>query len=442
MELEKQKLMLSCLANSRDLMALCSGIIRPSYFDPSLKKTVRFIQEYFDKYKDVPKISAIRAESGILLDDVGEMTRAEVKYVSEELELFCREQAVTEAVLSGPELIQKGEFGKLIEALKSATSIGLQKDLGMDYFADPEERLRKTLEAHARISTGIPELDDAIGGGVSRQELLLFAANSGGGKSMTMLNIAKNLLMQGLNGVYISLEMAEGVVSKRLDSMITHIGQEQLLKELSKVASLIEKASDKMGKFIIKRMPENRTNVDTIRSYLQQLEQSSGFHPDFIVIDYIDIMGTTMKISYDNLFVKDKYVTEEVRSLGYDFDAIIISASQLGRTAIEAEKLSQAHIQGGISKIYTSDYTIGIKQDDVMRAHGEIYFDILKSRNSSGVGRRILLGWDPISLCILSLQKKRDGLELKKKKQPVILNDSGTLFKREGDEGVLGLMTI
>ena len=440
MEVEKQKLVLSCLTSNRDLMAMCHSIIKPSYFDPSLKRSVKFIQDYFDKYKDIPKREMVKAEVGLALDNVGEITKADLSYIADEVETFCRNRAVTEAIVAGPELLQKGDFGKIVETLKSAISVGLQKDLGLDYFADPEARLRKTLEDQAKISTGIPELDAAIGGGVGRQELLLFAANSGGGKSMTMLNVAKNFLKQGLNGVYISLEMAEGIVSKRLDSMISHIGQENLLKEISKVAQLVEKAGGTMGKFIVKRMPENRTTVNTIRSYLQQLEQATGFRPDFIVVDYIDIMGTTMAISYDNLFVKDKYVTEEVRSLGFDFDAIVLSASQLGRGAIDAEKLSQAHIQGGISKINTSDYTVGIKQDDLMRASGEIMFEILKSRNSGGVGRRILLGWDPVSLNIMSREKNQSNLQLVKKKA-VTLGTTGVSFTaKKDDDSILGLM--
>ena len=442
MDVEKQRLLLSIIACNRDLMALTAGILKPSYFDPTLKKTVKFMMEYFEKYRDVPKLATIRAEAGTVLEDAGKIERADIAYVAHEVEEFCRNRAVTEAIFQGPELLDKQDFGKIIEVLKAAISVGLQKDIGLDYFDNPEERLRRTLEDEAKISTGWPDLDVALGGGIGRQELILFAANSGGGKSMTMLNLAHNLLAQGLNGVYISLEMGEGTVSKRLDSMISHIAQEHLLKEMQRVAHAIEKAGDDgMGRFIIKRMPENRTNINHVRSYLQQLEQSKGFVPDFIVLDYIDIMGTTHAISSDNMFIKDKYVTEEARSLGFDFNAIIISASQLGRGAIEAEKLNQGHIQGGISKINTSDYTVAVKQDDLMRSAGEIYFEILKSRNSGGVGQRILLGWDPISLLVKTLKNTKSQLQLAKKSKTVILGTEGTVFtKKSEDGGVLNLM--
>jgi len=440
MELEKQRLVLSLIASNRDLMALCSAIMKPSYFDPSLKKTVKFMGEYFAQYKDVPKVQTIRAETGSILDAAETITRADIEYVSKEVESFCQQQAAVEALVKGSELVQKGEYGKIIELFKEAVSVGLIKDSGIDYFKDPKERMEKTLITDARIPTGWQELDDAIGGGLGRQELILFAANSGGGKSMTMLNLGRNLLARGLNGVYVSLEMAEGVVSKRLDSMITHIAQENLLKELEKAAAAVSAASENMGRLFIKRMPENRTNINTIRAYITQLEQQHGFRPDFIIVDYVDIMGTTQQISSDNLFVKDKYVTEEIRSLGFDFDCIMISASQLGRSAIEAEKLNQGHIQGGISKINTSDYTVAIKQDDLMRASGEINFEILKARNGTGVGKRIFLGWDPISLLIKSLKSKAGGLALKRKAAPT-LSTTGTVFEKPKEGGgVLDLM--
>lgn len=434
MELEKQKLILSLVAGNRDLLALTAGIIKPSYFDPSLKKSVKFIQDYFEKYKDVPKLATLRAETGLILEDSGKITRADVQYVASEMEDFCKTRAATEAVIQSMEFIQKGEIGKIIPALKEAVAIGLQKDIGINYFENVEERLKQTLEVEARLSTGWAEVDEMLGGGVARQELIVFTANSGGGKSMTMLNLARNFLAQGYNGVYISLEMRAGVVSKRLDSMISLISQENLLREMQKVLVAIESSAGNMGKFFVKRMPENRTNINDIRSYLQQLEQSTGFRPDFIVVDYLDIMGTTMSVSHDNLFIKDKYVTEEVRSLGFDYDCVMVSASQLGKHAAKSETLDQSDVQGGSSKVNTSDYTIAVKQDDLMRAAGEIFFQVLKSRNSRGVGRRVLLGWDPISLLISSLQKAKNGLQLNKKKSPIILETA------QGNDGVLGLM--
>lgn len=445
MNLEMQRTALSFIANNRELLAICSSIMKPSYFDPELRKPVKFLLEYFDKYHDVPKTSVMRAETGIILDDVVKIDKSDISFISQELETFCRDKAVTEAILKGPALLEKGNFEQIINVLRDAISVGLQKDLGINYFLDPANRLVKTLESNTRYSTGFLELDEMIGGGLGRQELLTILAPSGGGKSMTMLNIGKNLLKQGLNGVYITLEMSESAVSKRLDSMISSISQDNLAKNIDKVSQEIEKVSEGMGTFIIKRMPENRTNITHIRAFCKQVEQSLGIKIDFVILDYLDITGSSSSINTDNMFLKDKMVTEEVRSLGFDLDAIMISASQLGRHAEETEKYTQSNIQGGMSKINTSDTVIGVRQNELMRASGEIFFEMMKTRNSGHVGKRLLLGWDPISLSIFSLNKSTE-LKLKKNKSEVFTNSdkitSNTSNTGRQESGILGLFNI
>jgi hypothetical protein len=54
MEIDKQKLLVAHLLSDHDLYATCHGIIKSSYFDPSIKRVVNFSQEYFEKYKNIP----------------------------------------------------------------------------------------------------------------------------------------------------------------------------------------------------------------------------------------------------------------------------------------------------------------------------------------------------------------------------------------------------
>jgi archaellum biogenesis ATPase FlaH len=412
-DLKEQAALISFVASSRELMALTSGILKPSYFDPALKKTVKFMTEYFTQYRDVPKLELIRAKTDYALDPVGQVGKADIRFVSEQLENFCRNQAVTEAILKGPELLDKGDMTAIITELKSAISLGLHRDLGTDYFKDPELRIKSSSEEAVRISTLIPELDLFLGGGLARQEILIFAGGSGVGKSMNMLNLAHNLLIQGYNGVYFSLEMSQKLVSRRLDSMVSRVSQQNIDGSVDKVAAAIHSLGTTSGRFFIKRLAENRTNANHLRAYLEQLEQETGITPDFIVLDYIDITGTTMNVSPENLFVKDKFVTEEVRAIGLDYDAMMISASQLGRSSWEAEKLTQANIQGGLSKIQTGDCVVAIRQDDLMKARNEIEYTALKARNSTCAGQSVTLAWDPISLKVSSM-----GSELSIKKKP------------------------
>jgi hypothetical protein len=171
------------------------------------------------------------------------------------------------------------------------------------------------------------------------------------------------------------------------------------------------------GRFFVKRMREGTTNADHIISYLRELEAVHGFKPDFVIVDYIDLCASVQKTSGDNMFTKDKYVTEEIRAIGFDFDCLMISASQLGRGAIVATRedkaLGQDHIQGGISKINTSDLVIALVKDEAMDAAGEYRFEFLKARNSNAVNKKLTMGWNSDSLLITDL-----GMKLVTKPKP------------------------
>lgn len=414
MELEKQKLLLNDLISDHNLFVLCNSILKPSYFDASLRKAIAFTQEYFEKYKSVPDIETIKAETGIIVTKY-ELSKDKIKYATDQVEEFCKRKAIEAALISSIPLLEKEDYGKIESNIKEAISVGLIKDLGIDYFKNPEARLNETLQIAKPILTGWPELDSHIGGGLFRQELTLFMANSGVGKSIILSNLSANVLKQKLNVVYITLELAENVVSKRIDSMMTRIAQKQILSNIPKVSSELERMRDNCGRLFIKRMRESTTNAKHIVTYLKEFQDRTSEEIDLLVVDYLDIMAPIQKIAADNLFGKDKYLSEEVRAIGFDFNCAIASASQMGRAALEAEEIHQGHIQGGISKVNTVDNLIPIIQTDQMRAAGEYVLSFAKTRNSDGVGKSIVLGWDPITLIVSSLEAKQNNLKLIKK---------------------------
>ena len=440
MDLEKQKLLIDYLVSDKDLLATCNSIIKPGYFDPAVRKVVAFVQDYFEKYKDVPGTELVKAETNVQCKKVEALTKDKHQYTCDEVEKFCRNKAVELAILNSVKLLDKQDFGQIEQSLKDAISVGLVKDLGLDYFANPEARLRDTELTMKPISTGWPELDEHIGGGLFRQELTLFMANSGVGKSIMLTNLSANVLKQGYNVVYITLELAEKIVAKRIDSMFTSVSQKNILQNIPKVSHELERIREKSGRLFVKRMRESTTNAKHVVSYLKEFQDINGITPDLLVVDYLDIMAPVQKIAADNLFGKDKYLSEEIRAVGFDFDCAIASASQMGRAALEAETIHQGHIQGGISKVNTVDNLIPIIQTEQMRAAGEYVLSFAKTRNSDGVGKQIILGWNPDTLQVTSLNK--NNLQLNKKKQELIMDTSGTVFDKEVKSGasLLGLM--
>lgn len=425
-DLEKQHELLQLLLGNSDLFAKCNPIIQASYFDPALKKAVSFIKEFFDEHRDLPNKNIVKAYTGIDLQ-YEQLSKAEQQFAAKEIEKFCQFSAAIDAVYKGPELIEKGNIEQLWQNIKSAATISLNSDLGLSYFENVEQRLRDLLDNSPCMPTGWIDVDDAIGGGICREELTLFAAASGVGKSLTMANLSINLIQQGYNGLYISLEMADRVVCRRFDSMVTGIAQTDIMKDIHQVAAKVEKFKNtNVGELFVKRMPESVTTANHIRAYLKEFEQTHSKLPDFIVVDYIDLMATNNGISAENIWLADKFKAEELRSIAFDFKLALITASQLGRASWEAEKIGQQHIQGGISKIQTCDIMIAIVQTDQMKAAGEYIFEYVKTRNSSGVGTNTLLRYDPISLRITSNSDASNKIQFSPKSQPIntILNNN------------------
>jgi hypothetical protein len=100
------------------------------------------------------------------------------------------------------------------------------------------------------------------------------------------------------------------------------------------------------------------------------------------------------KVSPSDLFVKDKYVSEEIRNLSKELNVILVTASQLNRSAVEEIEFDHSHISGGISKINTADNVFGIFTSRTMRERGQYQIQLMKTRSSSGVGQKIDLSFN------------------------------------------------
>jgi replicative DNA helicase len=314
--------------------------------------------------------------------------------------------------------------------MKSASELGLQTDFGIDYFADPLARLEANDEDDPVISTGWSTVDDVIGGGIGLQELVLFLAPSGGGKSVSMLNLAFNLLSQGYDGVYASFEMRDRKVARRTDQMIGQLASGMIDQNRTQVAHSIEKFHEKSGAaFFIKRFREG-SNANEVHAWVRQLrsarklEKGTKKKLGFIVCDYLDIMGAVQKGHGDSMFLKDKYVSEETRAIGFDEDCIMISGSQLEKGATdkinEGIKMHQGNVQGGSSKTNTADLMIATVKTDAMHEAGEYRFEFPKARNSDAGTKQVTMGWDKKSLRIYDL-----GSELQFKKKPTMQFQDG-----------------
>jgi replicative DNA helicase len=182
--------------------------------------------------------------------------------------------------------------------------------------------------------------------------------------------------------------------------MMTDTASRDIFKDIDSVEMKVRMMQKKAGQLRIKYMPAQST-VNDIRAYLKELHIQTGLRADFLCVDYLDLlMPVSAKVSPNDLFVKDKYVSEELRNLAKELNIIFVTASQLNRSAVEEIEFDHSHISGGISKINTADNVFGIFTSRAMKERGRYQLQLMKTRSSSGVGQKVELEFDMNTLRI------------------------------------------
>ena len=395
-----QKLYLEMMLADAETFIRCQAIFDHSLFDSKLQIPAQFINTYVQEYNVLPTYEIVNAATNSSFQYPENLKEENFDWLLNEFETFTRHKGLERAILASADDLEKGEYGTVEDRIKRAVQIGLQKDLGTDYFDNPKARLMKIKDKNGQISTGWKNVDDKLFGGMNRGELNIFAGGSGAGKSLFLANLGVNWALAGLNVIYLTFELSEELVSMRIDSMMTGINTKDVFKNIDDVEMKVKMIQKKSGSLQVKYMPSGKTAND-IRSYLKEYEIKSNKKVDVLLVDYLDLlMPMSKKISPADLFIKDKFVSEELRNLAMEKNCIFVTASQLNRGAVEEVEFDHSHISGGLSKIQTADNVFGIFTSRTMRERGRYQIQLMKTRSSSGVGQKIDLEFNIDSLRI------------------------------------------
>lgn len=395
--MEKQKLLIEYLLANPILWATVQPVLHEDRFDKELGLVIAYAFDHQEKYHTLPSLEMIEAEVGVTLkpkDDATDENR--MKWVINETEKHCRLAAVTNAVVEAAEKLHDNEYGDIVEKMKAAVMVGLNRDLGTDYFADPRTRLLSMMQTGLK-PTGFRDIDYNLFGGIEPGGLNIVAANSGVGKSYFLLNVGMNFVQRGEFVAYLSLELSEEMLSKRLDSLMTGIEGRSILDNIDKVVSGLSMVHKNCGsgRMHFKYMPTGST-VRDVEAWFKELITVYGRKPDLILVDYLDLLHPEDKrVDINNLWLKDKYVAEKLRAMCMEYKVCCFTASQLNRGAVQAEETDQSMISGGISKINTADNVMAIRLTQEGREKGYMELKFLKTRSSSGVDKTIRINVDP-----------------------------------------------
>lgn len=405
---EAEDLFLQFLYSSPETFVRVKNIMRPSFFENiDNRKVVEFILDYTNKQASLPTNEQIKTIAGTTIEKIEDINDEHVGWFMGEFETFCQQKAAREAVYESLDLIKENNLGEVLDKLKKATELAIVKDLGIDYFESPADRLKRMRDNSKMISSGWKSIDKKLYGGFERGTLTIWAGQSGAGKSLFLQNQSLNWAEMGLNVIYISLELSESLTSMRMDAMTSGYSTKDIMKNIDDVDLRVRTFQKKCnkGSLQIKQLP-NASTANDIRAYIKEYEIQTKRKVDAVLVDYLDLCAPLDKrVSPSDMFVKDKYVSEELRNLAVELDILMVTASQLNRGSHDEIEFSHAHIAGGISKINTADNVIAIFTTISMKESGRYQIQFMKTRSSAGVGSKVDLRFDIASLRIVDLEE-------------------------------------
>lgn len=274
-------------------------------------------------------------------------------------------------------------LNKLYTALTYAPKQSILLSLKDD--VDQIQELYTTLEGIREFPTGLPQIDSALRGGLGRGELGVLQASTNVGKSWYLLNIAHINARKGHNVIFVSLEMTERELLKRLATLALHVSSVYIETYGPKIAELMTNyiQNELKGNLYILRSAPFEMSINDFEKKLEQLELVNAF-PDLIVLDYADLFRMGNGMPWDEL----GKLYAHLQRLALHYNIGIWTASQLNKEAMKhTDKTGLHYTSGSIEKVNRADVVIHIEvlPDGTRRAR------IVKSRRSPKTVEQILI---------------------------------------------------
>jgi len=296
-------------------------------------------------------------------------------------------------------IISANKIKSIVDEM-SKTDFVNDDDLGSD-FDDPEHHVQDS--SRFKIRSGFDTIDHMLGGGWDISTLNVIMAETNNGKSLWMQNFAVKSADMGYNVLYITLEMSERKVMKRVGAMRLRIPINDY-DNISKDTELIKKkinnlknsnSSDlfekKVGKIITKFWAAGTANINDFDNYIQKLREKKGIKIDLIIVDYITLIAPIKGIAGDNLYTKGKSLAEGLRAIGAKFKVPVITGVQVSKDAWNSNDITLEQVPESKAIAETADSFFAIIRTEEMKRQGIYRFKLLKQRDGDFLKSQVRL---------------------------------------------------
>ena len=390
--------------------------LKEEYFGLRTEKILfKEVYKFVEKYNNLPTKESIlielsqrkdinEEEHNTLKDYVNSITKldSDPQWLLDTTERFCKDKAVHNAVLDGIKILDKKDSKRTPEAIPSiladALAVSFDQHIGHDYIDDADDRFKWYHTKETKYQFDLDYMNRITKGGVPSKTLNIALAGTGVGKSLFMCHCASAYLAQGLNVLYITLEMAEERIAERIDANLLDVTMDDLHtmpKDLydNKMEKIRQKTG---GKLIIKEYPTASAHAGHFKALFNELALKKSFKPDVVFIDYLNICASSrFKGGNIGSYFYIKAIAEELRGLAVEFNVPLFSATQTTRTGFMSTDIGLEDTAESFGLPATADFMFAIISNDDLEALGQLKIKQLKNRyNDPAINRSFIIGVD------------------------------------------------
>jgi replicative DNA helicase len=381
--------------------------IESDFFEDKFRTFFKVVQKHYKAYGCVPPESVFTVELQNQPDKAEHCkeilthlsTNYEAiknfthEYLIDKLDIFTKKNFVRKSLIQSYEDLEQGEYDKIIKRMLDINSSIIDNDFGSEYHDDEflEDRYNPE-KSGVMIPTGFEYIDNDIGGWHNKS-LNVIAGPSNSGKSMYLVNVAARVLLnerRHMNGgtkiLYITLELPEDQIARRLDACITDTPMGDLWKvDREMLKEYIYKSRDSQGNYVvIKEMPGYKTNTNDLDALVRNIQLTQKVQFDMILVDYLGLMSPNNPSPRANTYEKGLAISVELRSLAQTYDIPIVVAAQTNRSSFsqDLDAVGQDNISDSIGIAQTADMMLTINRNKTLDAESRAMLYMAKSRYS------------------------------------------------------------
>ena len=415
-----EKTILKSLIYNEEYARKVIPFIKPEYFSDKTEKLVfKEIFEFIDKYKNLPTHeslvinftenttlteSEVRSTIELLkLIDTDKNEPTEMAWLTDQTEKFCQDRSIYNAIMESVSIIDdkthkkaKGEIPKL---LSDALAVCFDNNVGHDYIDDSDARFDSYHHVASKVKFDLDLFNKITKGGLEVKTLNVALAGTGVGKSLFMCHVAASCLSQGLDVLYITLEMSEEKIAERIDANLLNVDINELhnisKEDYDKKLSVLRNKTQ--GKLIIKEYPTASASVLHFRALLNDLALKKSFRPSIIFVDYINICCSSRikPGSNVNSYSYIKSIAEELRGLAVENNLPIVSATQTTRSGFSSTDPGLEDTAESFGLPATADFMFALISNEELDGLNQIMVKQLKNRYSDPNNyKRFVVGID------------------------------------------------